>query len=295
MTALICEPPVLIGRVALDDLDLDVVPGRAASDDWPRPASYRRPAPDPVFAGDWLARMRDAGASWRLLQQWRDRHAWYRRPNHAQAMAWQPLNPGPPPVSVLLAETRVDGETEREHLLRIGRQVPVFDMPAARVFQPVDPGWCRSVFADSAALPVAAQVAMAASPLTVDRLYLVARGNVSAHVLDALVDDTCRTVIIALALHRKLTPATARVLWDRAQRGADRSLARMVMRNRHLGPHVRAGFLSTLDPAAASSLLARQVTQSRIPALIDAWAARAAEVTLPKVATPSPRNAARPR
>lgn len=298
MTALLTRPEQApLGRLDLDDLDVDLAPGLppAATDaqaSWPRPAYYRRPAPDPVFAGDWLARMYDAGTPLHLLQRWRDRHAWYRRPDLPQAMTHRPLNPGPPPASVLLAEQRLDDETVREHLLRLGRQVRLFDMPAARIHQAADPGWARSVFADSAAVPIDAQVVLASSPLTVDRLYLAARGNVSVRVLEALAEDCTGTAATTLALHRKITPAIARTLWDRAQRDANRHLTRMLMRNTHLSLGVRAGLLATLDPDAASSILARHMVRSRHPVLVEAWHARAAQVRLPKVAAPSPRNAA---
>lgn len=79
---------------------------------------------DFAFAGDWLVRMHDAGADYECLRGWVHVHARRDRHRNSGRQPGQPIR-GTKERSLasVLGTTRLDGETDSDHLERMGRQV----------------------------------------------------------------------------------------------------------------------------------------------------------------------------
>lgn len=262
--------------MSLSLTDLGVTPGagqpqrRPDSDEqWTRPGRYFRPGPEPVFAGDWLARMFDAGTSVEFLSEWLERFAWHRR-----ALVpgdWSRLAPlDPLPIRLEIARTPVEDEPDRDRLLRLGSQWPLFDMPALR---PLTRGRYsikgpKSRFGDPPAVKPKAKVVAATSPLLVDRMHLASQATTQTVVLDVLAGDAHEWVRYQVASHPKVSDGAARALWaDR-----DEAIAARLMSNPNVPAEAKVDFIATVDVDDPANLsIINHMRRRPDPRVADAW------------------------
>lgn len=129
---------------------------------------------DFVFAGDWLARMHDAGADYDCLHIWVLLHTRRERHGHTDRLPGEPLPPGGKDrtVASVLGTTRLDGETERDHLTRMGRQVELaFLRRSVSVPGPMSAGSYGAIASKhDIAIPFPVLAVLESSPFDVDRV-----------------------------------------------------------------------------------------------------------------------------
>lgn len=188
---------------SLDDLGITPAVVDSAVEQWAAHLPDWRPSDDPVFPGDFLVRMYDAGAPYADLIDWLSRYAFYRKPGLSQAIGWDPT-PDPDdstaPLPTRLGLMLSADELDRDHLSRAGRQVPIFVQPNVR--NTADHH--RSVFCDAwvARFPsVDIQHVIASSPVAIDRIALTENPDVPVSILRTLARDVCPGVRCKVAYH----------------------------------------------------------------------------------------------
>lgn len=263
----------------LDDLDLNldgpalVETGLEPVEQWVGSPALQ---PVPMLVGDWYARALDAGLPYDLLVETSNRFAVHQAPPSADPSPartrGRTRRPGvvspETPLHTLIALARADDESDREHLLRLGRQVRVFDLPNARAFFGL--ARHRSTF-DDCDLAAADLAALTGSPLTVDRLVLTTRESTDSETLDVLSRDAATGVRIGVASHPNVSAAAAvRLLVDDStdvyaaavtNPAVDFMAKGTAIEGRGLSPAVEAAILSIAATSKGSASRRHAVTR----------------------------------
>lgn len=246
-------------NLTLDALDLAPTPP-AAPPGLPGPApATGLPADEPVYAGDRLAALYDSGVSYDSIMEWLRMAAFHARPrrgNLADVFGFGPEPTDPEvPLATAVAMLACADESERDHLVRAGHQVPLFDLPyldrlSRRHALPHLRLRLNVLGPRHGAVPsIASQRVLATFPTLPERMLLADRAGLSRAVLELLATDPNPVLRSLVVRHRKTDAAlTASIA---AEESNDEVLWSLMI-SRHVDYDTVRELLSRSSTSAAS-------------------------------------------